>query len=139
MPWMPAACGSLRRVLGRLAARRQPLSVGMPAAGSPRLTTTSTGQPRCVACALCAGACPARCIDVTARAIDGTGAGDNPDPERGRAPAVFSVDLGRCISCGLCAAACPEEAITLTPSVPLAACTNPADLRLQLDELLEPA
>jgi len=133
MGWLPG--GSLGRVLGRLAARRQPLQPGMPAVGAPRLTATPAGTPRCVACALCAGACPAQCIEVSAGLLPA----GSPDQERGRTPIHFAVDLGRCISCGLCAAACPEEAITMTPSVPMGARTDVEDLRLNLDELLEPA
>ena len=127
--------GGLRRVLGRLIARRRPVAgVTFGLRGVPRLTRGSDGAPRCVACALCAGACPSRCIVVEAGPPAGGGAGD----ERSRGPIRFELDLGKCLLCGLCEAACPEGAITLS-GPPVSGAAHATDLCLDLDALLEPA
>jgi NADH-quinone oxidoreductase subunit I len=127
--------GGLRRVLGRLIARRRPVAgVTFGLRGVPRLTRGSDGAPRCVACALCAGACPSRCIVVEAGPPAGGGAVD----ERSRAPIRFELDLGKCLLCGLCEAACPEGAITLS-GPPVSGAAHATDLCLDLDALLEPA
>ena len=63
------------------------------------------GGERCVACFLCAAACPTQCIELAA----------GPDPEglRERVPLRFSIDIGRCFRCGLCAQVCPQAALEM--------------------------
>ena len=69
------------------------------------LTRDSHGEERCVACNLCAAACPASCISLEpATRADGR-----------RYPAFFRINFSRCIFCGLCEEACPTYAIQLTP------------------------
>ena len=63
------------------------------------------GQERCVACYLCAVACPPSCISLQA-AEDETGRRD---------PKFFRINFSRCIFCGFCEDACPTRAIQLTP------------------------
>ncbi len=63
------------------------------------------GQERCVACYLCAVACPVDCIALQA-AEDETGR---------RYPEFFRINFSRCIFCGFCEEACPTYAIQLTP------------------------
>ena len=63
------------------------------------------GQERCVACYLCAVACPPSCISLQA-AEDETGR---------RYPKFFRINFSRCIFCGFCEDACPTRAIQLTP------------------------
>lgn len=72
------------------------------------LVAEADGRARCVACGLCALACPSHCITVVP--------GDHPDDPRSRYPERFDLDLGRCIACGLCEEACPELAIVLGPA-----------------------
>ena len=60
---------------------------------------------RCVACYLCAAACPVDCISLQATE-DGHGR---------RYPEVFRINFSRCIFCGFCEEACPTYAIQLTP------------------------
>ncbi len=63
------------------------------------------GQERCVACGLCARACPPLAISMQ-------GAETNDDKER--YPSVFEIDMLRCIYCGMCEEVCPEEAIVMS-------------------------
>lgn len=74
--------------------------------GNPRLLRDEQGRVKCTACHLCATACPAACIHITAAAA--------PWEDRERYPERFEIDLGRCIFCGYCADACPEEALALS-------------------------
>lgn len=69
------------------------------------LSRDPDGKERCVACYLCAVACPVGCISLQATE-DGTGR---------RYPATFRINFSRCIFCGYCEEACPTCAIQLTP------------------------
>ncbi len=74
------------------------------------LTRDPDGAERCVACYLCAVACPVDCIALQA-AEDGTGR---------RFPEFFRINFSRCIFCGMCEEACPTDAIQLTPDFEMA-------------------
>lgn len=66
------------------------------------------GLEKCVACFLCAAACPARCIYIEAA--------ENTETQRissaERYASVYNIDYSRCIFCGYCVEACPTDAIT---------------------------
>lgn len=69
------------------------------------LTRDPDGEERCVACNLCAVACPVDCIAL-----------QKAEDENGRwYPAFFRINFSRCIMCGFCEEACPTCAIQLTP------------------------
>lgn len=76
--------------------------------GVHRLNKDAEGRPKCVACMLCATACPAHCIDI----VGATAPESWPDREK--YPESFVIDELRCIYCGMCEEACPVEAIELT-------------------------
>ena len=63
------------------------------------------GQERCVACGLCARACPPLAISMQA--------GETTDRKE-RFPVTFEIDMLRCIYCGYCEDVCPEEAIVMS-------------------------
>jgi NADH-quinone oxidoreductase subunit I len=68
------------------------------------LTRDPDGAERCVACYLCAAACPVDCIALQAT-----------EDERGRRyPQFFRINFSRCIFCGYCEEACPTYAIQLS-------------------------
>jgi NADH-quinone oxidoreductase subunit I len=74
------------------------------------LSRDPDGGERCVACYLCAVACPVDCIALQAA-----------EDEFGRRyPEFFRINFSRCIFCGLCEEACPTYAIQLTPDFEMA-------------------
>ena len=74
--------------------------------GVHRLNRDAQGRVKCVACFLCATACPAHCIDIIGV--------ESPWPDREKYPESFTIDELRCIYCGMCEEACPVDAIELT-------------------------
>ncbi len=73
------------------------------------LSRDPDGEERCVACYLCAAACPVDCISLQAA-----------EGEDGRRyPEFFRINFSRCIFCGYCEEACPTYAIQLTPDFEL--------------------
>ncbi|HUQ91560.1 MAG TPA: NADH-quinone oxidoreductase subunit NuoI [Bryobacteraceae bacterium] len=76
--------------------------------GSHVLQRDDNGMEKCVACFLCAAACPADCIY-----IEGA---ENTEKVRisggERYAQVYNIDYSRCIFCGYCVEACPTDAIT---------------------------
>jgi len=69
------------------------------------LSRDPDGGERCVACYLCAVACPVDCIALQA----------TEDEHGRRYPEFFRINFSRCIFCGFCEEACPTYAIQLTP------------------------
>ena len=79
--------------------------------GAPRLNNDPvTGETLCIACNLCALACPEDCIEVRWER----------DASGRKALTTFTFDLSRCMFCGLCEDACPTPAIELTQDFELA-------------------
>lgn len=64
------------------------------------------GQERCVACGLCARACPPLAISMQAS--------ENSEDPKERYPTFFEINMLRCIYCGYCEEVCPEEAIVMS-------------------------
>jgi len=79
--------------------------------GQHVLKRDDMGRERCTACGLCAVACPAEAITMTAA---------ERKPAEGhlyreeKYAKVFEINMLRCIFCGDCEDACPKEAIFLT-------------------------
>lgn len=84
--------------------------------GAPRLNINpENGETLCIACDLCAVACPENLIVV----------GSQRDPKtKHKVLTTFSYDLSRCMFCGLCEDACPVDAIELTQDFELASFTR---------------
>jgi NADH-quinone oxidoreductase subunit I len=91
------------------------------------LTAREDGTPKCVACFLCATACPAECIYIEA--------GERPETAIEKYPTRFEIDLLRCVYCGFCVDACPEEAIIMSRENDLVGTTR-AELIIDRDHLM---
>jgi NADH-quinone oxidoreductase subunit I len=92
-----------RRVTVQYPDRKRPLPAR--ARGRIILSRDPDGEERCVACYLCAAACPVDCIALQAA----------EDESGRRYPEFFRINFSRCIFCGFCEEACPTYAIQLTP------------------------
>lgn len=97
-----------RRATVRYPEERPPLAARWR--GRIVLTHDPEGKERCVACHLCAVACPVSCIALEADEMkDGR-----------RYPRFFRINFSRCIFCGFCEDACPTYAIQLIPDFEMA-------------------
>lgn len=72
------------------------------------LQRDENGLEKCVACFLCAAACPAQCIYI--EAAENTA--ENRISAGERYAKVYNIDYSRCIFCGYCVESCPTDAIT---------------------------
>jgi NADH-quinone oxidoreductase subunit I len=114
--FLPAIAKGLKTTLGHIA-QHKPVTRQYPDErpnlpqhyrGVHRLNRDEKNRVKCVACMLCATACPANCIAIEAAPAP-------PDwPDRDKYPATFVLDELRCIYCGMCEEACPVDAIELT-------------------------
>ena len=91
------------------------------------LTERQDGTPKCVACYMCATACPAECIYIEA--------GERPEQSIEKYPTRFEIDLLRCVYCGFCVDACPEEAIFMSRENDLVGTTR-EELIIDRDRLM---
>lgn len=72
------------------------------------------GRENCTACGLCAVACPAEAITMTAAERK---KGEEHLYREEKYASVYEINMLRCIFCGLCEEACPKEAIFLTDRI----------------------
>ena len=89
------------------------------------LSRDPDGEERCVACYLCAVACPVDCISLQA----------TEDEHGRRYPEFFRINFSRCIYCGFCEEACPTYAIQLTPDFEMSEYDRP-NLVYEKEDLL---
>ena len=75
------------------------------------LKRDDNGAERCTACGLCAIACPAEAITMTAAERE---PGEEKLYREEKYATTYEINMLRCIFCGLCEEACPKEAIFLT-------------------------
>ena len=77
--------------------------------GVHRLTHRADNTISCVACFMCATACPSNCIFIEATQRE-----DSVDEKM---PKSFQIDLLECIFCGYCVEACPCDAIRMDSGI----------------------
>jgi NADH-quinone oxidoreductase subunit I len=99
--------------------------------GKHQLQRDENGLEKCVACFLCAAACPSNCIYIEAA--------ENTEEKRissaERYAKVYNIDYNRCIFCGYCVEACPTDAITHGHGFELAS-LNATTLVMRKEDLL---
>jgi len=101
--------------------------------GRHRLQRYANGLERCVACKLCAAACPADAIYIEA---EENRPGHRVSPGE-RYAQVYEINMLRCIFCGYCEEACPEDAIVLGKEYEFATYSR-ADMIYTKDQMLDP-
>jgi NADH-quinone oxidoreductase subunit I len=99
--------------------------------GQHVLQRDENGLEKCVACFLCAAACPSNCIYI--EAAENTAAERISSAER--YAKVYNIDYNRCIFCGYCVEACPTDAITHGHGFELAT-INATTLVMRKEDLL---
>lgn len=92
------------------------------------------GRENCTACGLCAVACPAEAITMTASERK---PGEEKFYREEKYASVYEINMLRCIFCGLCEEACPKEAIFLTNRTVPSSFTR-AEFIYGKDKLVEP-
>jgi NADH-quinone oxidoreductase subunit I len=102
--------------------------------GAHVLQRDENGLEKCVACFLCAAACPANCIYIEAAENDAA----HPISSADRYAKVYNIDYNRCIFCGYCVEACPTDAITHGHGFELAT-LNATNLVMRKEDMLAPA
>jgi len=97
------------------------------------LQRDENGLEKCVACFLCAAACPSNCIYI--EAAENTA--ENRISGAERYAKVYNIDYNRCIFCGYCVEACPTDAITHGHGFEIAA-FNATNLVYRKEQMLAP-
>jgi NADH-quinone oxidoreductase subunit I len=101
--------------------------------GAHVLQRDENGLEKCVACFLCAAACPSNCIYI--EAAENTA--ENRVSGAERYARVYNIDYNRCIFCGYCVEACPTDAITHGHGFELAT-FNASNLVYRKEQMLAP-
>lgn len=119
--YLPAILNGMRITLSHLFTKKATINYPekkRPIAGVYRgqhvLKRDENGAERCTACGLCAVACPAEAITMTAAERK---KGEENLYREEKYAAVYEINMLRCIFCGLCEEACPKEAIFLTDRI----------------------
>jgi len=106
----------------------QPKDIGGRYRGLHRLTHRSDDSIACVACFMCATACPSNCIFIQATQRE-----DGVDEKM---PKSFAIDTLECVFCGYCVEACPCDAIRMDTGIFSLIGNRREDFMLDKEQLL---
>ncbi len=95
--------------------------------GHTELIENDEGKPNCVACGLCARACPSGCISL---------AGEKPEGAKKKVVTRYILDFTRCSLCGSCVESCNFNALKFSKEYNLAS-TRREDFIFDLLQRLE--
>jgi len=119
--YIPAILGGLKITLGHFFKKKA--TINYPEVkrdfapvyrGLHVLKRDDNGAERCTACGLCAVACPAEAITMTAAERK---PGEENLYREEKYAAVYEINMLRCIFCGMCEEACPKDSIFLTDRI----------------------
>ena len=96
--------------------------------GLHRLTHREDESVACVACFMCATACPSNCIFIEAT--------ERTDSVDEKMPARFAIDTLECVFCGYCVEACPCDAFRMDTGIFSLTGRLREDFVLEKDQLL---
>jgi NADH-quinone oxidoreductase subunit I len=96
--------------------------------GVHRLTKWEDGSEKCVACYMCATACPSQCIFIDAE--------ERTDGVAEKRPSEFKIDFLECVFCGYCVEACPCDAIRMDTGIFSFTADNREDFVLGKERLM---
>jgi len=96
--------------------------------GLHRLTHREDDSIACVACFMCATACPANCIFIEAT--------EREDGIDEKMPRRFAIDTLECVFCGYCVEACPCDAIRMDTGIFSLLGSRREDFVLEKEQLL---
>jgi len=106
----------------------QPTDITNRYRGLHRLTHREDDSIACVACFMCATACPSNCIFIEATSRE--------DGQDEKMPSHFSIDTLECVFCGFCVEACPCDAIRMDTGIFSLTGNSREDFVLDKDRLL---
>lgn len=96
--------------------------------GLHRLTHREDDTIACVACFMCATACPSNCIFIEAT--------EREDGKDEKMPKRFAIDTLECVFCGYCVEACPCDAIRMDTGIFSLTGNSREDFVMEKDQLL---
>lgn len=106
----------------------QPTDITDRYRGLHRLTHREDDSIACVACFMCATACPSECIFIEAT--------EREDEMDEKMPKRFAIDTLECVFCGYCVEACPCDAIRMDTGIFSLTGNRREDFLLEKEQLL---